>query len=161
MGKVVVELGARHGLVPVLLAAVLADRERERGRVQVDVEPIAVAREGRVDGLSGRTIVCEQKDAIRGEPLCAGDGGGVAVLETNVPVNVAGLVGVEGHLPAVLGGRRDPHALSPLVAHDSDRVDAEEGAVEELLGKEGGAHADGVAHRDLQGYGLAFSGLSG
>ena len=161
MGQVVMELGAGDGPVPVLFAAVLTDRERERRRVQVDVQAIAVPREGRVDGLSRRTIICEQKDAIRGQALRAGDGRGVAVLETDVAVHVAGLVGVERHRPPILGGRGDAHALLSLVAHDGDRVDAEDGTVEEPMGKERGAHPDGVTHRDLQGYGLSVSGLSG
>ena len=78
-----------------------------RVSIDVDVESFAVPGGGRIDGLARGPGVGQQEGGVDGEPLCGGDGEGVAVIEPDVAVVVADLVVVERNGAAVVPcGRR-------------------------------------------------------
>ena len=135
---------------PVFLGAQAADREGEGFGVDVDVEAIAVAGERGVDGFARGAIVGEEERPIDGQALGACDGQGVAVLETDVAVDVAGFVGVEGDVAAVFGGGGDPDAVGVVFVHGGDVGDGDDGAVEQLVVKDGGSDAEEISACDVE-----------
>ena len=111
--EVGVDLGVGDVLVPILLVAIFANLEGQGLGVEIDVEAVAVTGERGVDGLSRGPIVAEEEDAVRGRPLGGRDREGVAVVDPDVAMEIAHLVGVERDLSAKLGSGLDAHAITP------------------------------------------------
>ena len=151
-GQIRSDLGVRHRRFPIVVRSPVGDVEGERRPVDVDVEPLAMARRGGIDRLARGTCVGQQERPVDGQPLGRGDGQRIAVIETYIAVPVADLVVTERDGPPVLGARRyqDTRLRSGLTHFNLEVLHRDHGAVEQLLLPVRGADAQPVAACDLQ-----------
>ena len=112
------DLGVGHGGFPVVAGPVavgppVGNIEGERRPVDIDVEAVAMARRGRIDGLARRPGVGEQERPVDGQPLGRGNSERIAVIETDIAVPVADLVMAEADPAAVVGTAGNQDARLP------------------------------------------------
>ena len=158
--EVAEDFGVCHGLGGEVFCAAVADVELDRRAVDIHVHAFAVPGGRGVDGLARGLLVGEHEGAVDRESLGGVHGHGVAVIEADLAVPVADLVVEELHDPAAVGTASDPQAGLAGVRDQggmlADVEDLEVGSVEEALAEVGGAGAERVADRDLEGFRLCL-----
>ena len=151
-GQIRPDLGVRHRNFPVVVGPPVGDIEGERRPVDVDVEPLAMARCGGINRLARGPRVGQQERPVHGQPLGRGNSKGIAVIETDIAVPVANFVVMERDGPPILGARRyqDTRLRSGLAPFNLEVLYRDHGAVEQLLLPVRGADAQTVATYDLE-----------
>ena len=151
-GQIRPDFGVRHRRFPVVVGPPVGDIESERCPVDVDVEPLAMARRGGIDRLARGPRIGQQERPIHGQPLGRCDGKRIAVIETDIAVPVEDLIVTESDLTAILGTCRyqDTRLCSGLAFLNLQVLYRDHGAVKELLLPVRGADAQPVAACDLQ-----------
>ena len=157
------DLGVRHRNFPVVVGPPVGDIESERRPVDVDVEPLAMARCGGIDRLTRGPRIGQQERPVHGQPLGRCDGERITVVETDIAVPVADFVVMERYGPPVLGtcGYQDTRLLTGLSFFNLEVLHRDYGAVEQLLLPVCGANAELVAAYDLQRRGCPLVFLRG
>ena len=151
-GQIRPDLGVRHRNFPVVVGSPVGDIECERRPVDVNVEPLAMARCGGIDGFTRRPRVGQQERPVHGQPLGGGNSEGIAVIEADIAVPVADFVVMERYGPPILGPCRyqDTWLRTGLAPLNLEVVHRDHGAVEQLLLPVGGADTQAIAARDLE-----------
>ena len=94
------DVAVRHRTLRLILGPPVGDVEDEQRPVDIDVETLAVAGRGGIDGFSRGPVVGQQEGPVHGQTLGRGDGHRIAIVETDIVLVVADLVMTEYALAA-------------------------------------------------------------
>ena len=151
-------------LVVLVFGAVVGDGDTQRFCVGVDVEPVPVPGEARVDCLEGGLVVGEHERLVDGGALGGAESHGVAVVELRESVEAAvvapvpDVVGREVDLVALVGGCLDCVVFAAVgVGARLDAVDRDEVAIVEVELAHVGANDEALTWGDQQGLGLGMA----